>query len=292
MKELIVQTGDTGQRLDSYLRKVYPQLPKGLLFKGIRKKKIKVNRQRAELNQRLQEGDRIQIFLPEDALTPKDRTALLHEGPVDVVYEDDNLLCVAKPRGLKSQPDQKGEDSLTGRVCAYIYKRGQWDPQDQNAFAPASASRLDRNTEGLVLFAKNAQTLRELNEAVRDHEIEKVYEARVEGKLPFESRRLEAWLKKGADLKAQVYEHPEEGTQEAAMQVKVLSFDGKHSLVEVQLETGRFHQIRAMLGAIGHPLAGDAKYGSHESGPYKLKARKLVLKGNGSRLPAKTIELA
>lgn len=291
MQEVTVNKNDSGQRLDKFLMKTYPFMPKSMLYKGIRNKKIKVNRKRAELSQILKEGDTILLFLPEDALK-KDRAPYIsHHLRIDPVYEDDEIVVFNKPRGLLSQNDKAGfQDSAVTRLKDYLYDKKEWDPQKENSFTPAIVNRLDRNTSGLVIGAKTAESLRILNEAIRNREIDKYYLALAEGKMEKDFYQERLYLKK-EDLKAVISPIKKEGYVNADLDIKVLSTDNNTSKLEVHLLSGRFHQIRATLAYLHHPLLGDNKYGSSSKKEYQLCAYKLVFKDLPLKAANKTISL-
>lgn len=273
MKEIQIGKNDAGQRLDKFLQKTFPDLKKSMMYKGLRNKKIKVNRKRAAFDQKLEEGDCILLFLPEDALGMKTRR-ITGNPDIDVQYEDENILIVNKPAGLLSQKDSPlDQDTLNDRILAYLYRKGSYDPQKEQSFIPAVCHRLDRNTSGLVIAAKSAAGARAVNEAIRNHEIGKKYLAVVQGKP--EQADIHLYMKKEG-TKAVVSDQEKEGYRPAKMHVQILEqADGK-SLAEIDLYTGRFHQIRAGMAYLGCPLAGDRKYGSHSANtPYQLQAYRL-----------------
>lgn len=264
MIELTIDHNDANQRLDKFLAKTFPKLPKSMMYKAIRTKKIKVNRKRASLDQQLREQDRLQIFLPPDLLEKKEAIDLGYLAP-DIVYEDENLLVLNKPRGLLCQPSQTGhQDCLANRLLAYA---SQYASQ---SYRPALVNRLDRNTQGLVLASKNALSHRILSDAIAHHHIRKWYKAKVEGQLRLGSYTF--YLKKEG-TKAHVQQEAFAGAKKCKMDV--LSQEGSTAIIE--LKTGRFHQIRAGLAYFGHPLVGDIKYGSKVKTPYYLEAYQLDL---------------
>lgn len=273
MIETPIKKNDAGQRLDKYLQKAFPQMPKSLMYKAIRNKKIKVNRKRCEISQKLVPGDTVQIFLPPDLLAP--RKFVPEDKPLTVVYEDENYLVADKPAGLLSQKDEAGpQDNLNWRIQSYLYRTGQWDPQSDRSFVPAAAHRLDRNTSGLVIIGKNAQSARHISRLIREGKMTKEYVALAEGILtrPFS---VSLYLKKDG-TKALVSEEPLEGYVPARMEVKPKKTVSGNTLCHIIMDTGRFHQIRACLAYLGHPLAGDRKYGSRLEPPYQLRSVRIA----------------
>ena len=290
MKEITITKNDANQRLDKFLWKTYPQLGKSMMYKAIRNKKIKVNRKRCEFNQTLVEGDHILLFLPPDVLVEKERE-VVKALPIDIVYEDENLLIVNKPYGLLSQSDTKeSQDCLVTRVQSYLFESGQWDPNAEHAFAPTICHRLDRNTQGLVVAAKNAQALRIMNEAISNRKVHKFYKAWIDGQLDAKDVFMQYYLKKEG-TKAVVKDRPASGFVEAKMKVHVIDTKESKSLIEVELMTGRFHQIRALMAHIHHPLCHDFKYGSKKKGKYFLQAYRLDLSEVDLPLQQKIFEI-
>ncbi|MFA5562492.1 MAG: RluA family pseudouridine synthase [Eubacteriales bacterium] len=266
MKEIPIDRNDGGQRLDKFLSKALPSLPPSLLYKAIRTKKIKVNRRRAEPGQLLCEGDLLQLFLPPEFLGGKstDTNRLAHiRAEVSVVYEDDNILLVNKREGLSVHADKAGEgDHLLLRVQAYLYRQGSYDPAAEQSFAPALCNRIDRNTQGMVIVAKNAEALRIMNEKIRCREVSKFYLCVVHGRPTKPSGTLYGYLEKDSEQnKVRIFDqNPPPSAKKIATRYTVLATTGELSLLEVELLTGRTHQIRAHLAHIGHPLLGDGKY--------------------------------
>ena len=176
--EVTIGKNDGGQRLDKFLTKSYPNLPQSMLYKAIRKKDIKINGKRCENSTRLQEGDVVSLFLKEEFFQKEERPEDFLKAPkkLSIVYEDENLLLLDKKPGLIVHPDENYHfDSLIARVQHYLYDKGEYDPKAENAFAPALVNRIDRNTGGIVMAAKNAEALRILNQKVKDREMHKFY---------------------------------------------------------------------------------------------------------------------
>lgn len=261
MKEIQIGANDAGQRLDKFLQKHFINLSKSMMYKAIRNKKIKINRKRCHFDQQLKEGDIVLLFLPPEFLEEKVRNIPVYTGNLDVVYEDSNILIVNKEAGLLSQSDQPGQqDTLVGRVQYYLYAKKEYDPENENSFTPALCHRLDKNTQGLVIAAKNARALRIMNQSIKEHKIQKYYYALVEGTFSQKDFNVTCFIKK-EQTKALVSGSYKEGYKEASMDVHVVDSNPDGSLIQVLLKTGRFHQIRASMAFIGHPLTGDHKYG-------------------------------
>lgn len=277
MKEVTISKNDAGQRLDKFLQKAFPQLKKSAMYKAIRSKKIKVNRKRASFDQMLQEGDTLLLFLPPDLLEEKSRSFIDLPDP-EIIYEDDELIACNKPAGLLSVKDESGDqDTLNGRILSWMEKSGRYDAAAERSFLPGVAHRLDRNTSGLVLAAKTASSARELARAIRDHDVQKSYLA-ITRKKPQQGRHV-VYLKKEGTL-AKVLDDPKPDYQEAVLSVKTIDEKDGRCLSKIDLETGRFHQIRATLAHLGTPLENDRKYGDAKgNGRYALQAYRIALDG-------------
>ena len=267
MKELRVNANDAGQRLDRFVGKAVPLLPESLLQKYIRLKRIKCNGKGAKRDVRLQAGDTVQLYINDEFFEkPREENSWLKVGTprLTVVYEDENLLLADKKPGVLCHSAGVWDyNTLIANIQAYLAQKGEWRPKEENAFTPALCNRIDRNTGGIVIAAKNAETLRILNEKIRDREIEKYYLCAVRGRPKPSEGKLENVLFKDAK-KNQVFvkDRPEPGAKTAVTYYKVLKSKGPLSLVECRLGTGRTHQIRVQMANKGWPLVGDGKYGS------------------------------
>ena len=266
MKELTIKQNDAGQRLDRFVAKAVPLLPESLLQKYIRLKRIKLNGKGAKRDTRLSVGDVLQLYINDEFFEkPREENSYLKVGTprVDIVYEDENILLADKKPGvLCHSAGQWDYNTLIANIQAYMAQKGEWKPREENSFAPALCNRIDRNTGGIVIAAKNAEALRILNDKMRDREIDKYYLCAVEGRPSPQRGRLENYLFKDAD-KNQVFikNRPEPGAKTAVTEYRVLCSKGPLSLVECHLLTGRTHQIRAQMAHAGWPLLGDGKYG-------------------------------
>ncbi len=273
MREITVGKNDAGQRLDKFLTKAL-DLPIGLLYKSIRTKKIKVNRKRAENNTMLSEGDIIHCFLKDEFFAKLDKSdktdiSLASITPhLDIVYEDENIMLLNKRPGVSVHEDEDSRiNTLITHIQAYLYAKGEYNPSDEQSFTPALCNRIDRNTGGIVIAAKNAEALRVMNEKIKLREIDKYYLAAVHG-IPKKSEdTLTGYLLKDEKAnKVRVYEkNAPKGAKNIITRYKVIAKSGNNALVEVELLTGRTHQIRAHMAYIGHPLIGDGKYGINKN---------------------------
>ena len=183
MRELIIGKNDAGQRLDKFITKTL-DLPTGLLYKSIRTKKIKVNRKRAEISTVLCEGDTVQCFLAEEFFEREvDDGSLGRITPkLSIVYEDENIMLLDKRPGVSVHEDENGStNTLITHILAYLYQKGEYDPQNEQSFTPALCNRIDRNTGGIVIAAKTAEALRVMNEKIKEREIDKFYLAAIHG---------------------------------------------------------------------------------------------------------------
>lgn len=279
MKEFTINCNDSGQRVDKFLQKAVPRMPQSLMYKYIRMKRIKLNGKRCEISTRLNEGDVMQLYINDEFFDTAAETEFLTAPPVlNIVYEDENILLVDKKNGLVvHEDDEKTSDTLINRILHYLYDKGEYKPEEENSFVPALCNRLDRNTGGIVIAAKNAESLRILNQKIKDRELEKRYLCITVGIPPKKHDTMTAYLEKNADGNTvKVTDKKTPSNKTIITTYDVLKTVGRLALVEVKLETGRTHQIRAHFAHIGCPLLGDGKYGINQvNREYKVKTQAL-----------------
>lgn len=287
MKEFIINKNDAGQRLDKYITKSVPLLPQSLMYKYIRSKRIKVNGKRSEISYRLSVDDVVSMYINDEFFEPtKPKYDFFSAGKaLSIVYEDENILLIDKPTGILSHPDEGNyTDTAITRIKRYLYEKGEYTPDTESSFAPALVNRIDRNTSGIIIAAKNAESLRILNEKLKKREMHKYYLCVAIGKLKNKSGIIEGFLEKN-EKQNRVYisDKSKDNTKAIYTKYNVIDYKNGLSLVEVELLTGRTHQIRASFAHLGNPLLGDGKYGTNaqnkQFGGYKkqfLYSYKLV----------------
>ncbi len=266
MKEFLIMPNDSGQRLDKFLQKAMPDLPKSMMYRLIRKKDIKINGKRCEISAKLNEGDVVRVYVKDEVSAAKkhDLTFLNAQKLLSVVYEDDNVIIVYKPVGVDSHSNgENNPDTLINRIKLYLYDKKEYIPDTENSFAPALCSRLDRNTSGIVTACKTASALREMNEGIKNGYVHKIYNCITVKKPPKNSDILTAYhfRDEGRNI-VRISEEFREGFKEIRTGYKILAEKSGMTLLEITLFTGRTHQIRAHLSHIGCPILGDGKYGN------------------------------
>jgi RluA family pseudouridine synthase len=286
-----VTPSESGKRLHRYLRSLMPNIPLGQIYKMIDSGKVKVNGKRKNQNYELVAGDEIVLFVEEAAyqeasIGQKKMKYVGVNANIEVVYEDAELMVVNKPVGMLTHPDQADQkDTLVNRVHAYLYRKGELDSP---LFMPATANRLDRNTSGIVLVGKTAGMLHQLNQWIQKHEMQKYYVTIIEGKLVGEgtiSGDLVRDEKKNrthvVNQATDISKHGGvEQVKSAETRYQVLQTGSAYTSVEIELISGRTHQIRTHFHDIGHPLLGDIKYGGKRFGDVNhqlLHAWRIVL---------------
>ncbi len=268
LKIVEVTPNDAGQRVDRFIQKTFPLLPVPMVYKLIRTKDIKVNSKRTDISYRLAVSDVVSVYCPDGFLVPgREKYPFLRaSSSLDIVYEDDNVLLMNKPTGLLCHPDnEEYDDTLLTRMQRVLYERGEYVPENENSFAPALANRIDRNTSGIVIGAKNAEALRVLNQKIKAREIRKFYLCVLTGRPPEREGVLTGYLLKDEKKNTvRIFNKAYPGAKSISTAYRVLAEKDGLVLCEVELLTGRTHQIRAHFASIGCPLLGDGKYGRND----------------------------
>lgn len=305
MKEIIIDESNSSQRLDKYLKRILSQASGSFIYKMLRKKNITLNNKKADGSEKLNCGDVIKIFFSDETYekmtngNAADPYYSLLKGVannIDIIYEDENMILINKPAGILSQKAQDKDVSINEMALSYMINSGSLSEETFKVFHPSVVNRLDRNTSGIVIFAKNLKSSQDLSLALKDRSAKKIYHAIVVGRLE-SKQEISGYLHKDeATNKVTVTDHetPDSKLIKTAYEpIKYL--DNNLTLLSVHLITGRTHQIRAHLASIGHPILGDFKYGNNVVNK-KLKAKHQLLHAysiefaNGDKYTAKEPE--
>ena len=262
MREIIISATEANQRLDKMLLKYMNQCPKSYLYKCMRVNKIKYNGKKAKGNEILKEKDSIKVFLHEEQIESLQEAKMIMKQPVTFkhVYEDEHILIVDKPLGLLTQKDTKEGNSLGEEVLTYLSEKG-YSQEKAKGFIPAPCNRLDRNTAGIVIVGKNLVATQSLSEMLKTKQISKYYMSIVLGRITKPIVLKGYHTKSENKNEVRISTHYVEGAKPVETRILPLQSNGRYTLIEVQLVTGKTHQIRAHLSEIGHPIIGDPKYG-------------------------------
>lgn len=264
MREIRINKNDAGQRLDKYLSKRFKTMPKSLMYKYLRTKYIKLNGKKVLPDVFLNEGDVLTLYIRDEFFDIKKDYDFLKAGKeLSIVYEDENIILIDKKVGVICHQDNRYDaDALNLRVLRYLYEKHEYDPEADKSFTPALCNRIDRNTGGIVIAAKNAEALRVMNQKIRDNELQKYYLCIVKGCPKPKHAVLTAYhFKDESTNTVTISDKPQEGYKKIITEYTVIKPSSALSVCEVLLHTGRTHQIRAHMAHIGHPLLGDEKYG-------------------------------
>lgn len=274
MKEIKITEQEQNQRLDKFLLKYFNKASKSFVYKMLRKKRIKYNGKRGEGNEILQKGDCLQLYLSEETIKSfmEEKVICKAERHFKIVYEDNNLLVVSKPAGLIVHP-QKSDDknTLIDQILYYLYEKGEYTPKKESTFTPAICNRLDRNTSGIVIAGKNLKIVQAVNDAIAKGKVNKYYMTLVKGNIT-QQGEIVSYLKKDSEKNQVVlYDSQKEGTKKIVTKYKPIAYAENMTLLQIDLVTGRSHQIRAQMQKIGHCIAGDRKYGEEQWNVYFRK---------------------
>ncbi|WP_315067572.1 RluA family pseudouridine synthase [uncultured Clostridium sp.] len=254
---------EAGQRLDKFLRKLLKDVPLSAIFKALRKKDIRVNGKKQNEKYFLEEGDIVEIkYIQSNQENKEEKFIKVDPKRIKIVYEDENMLIIEKWPDVLVHSDTKNseEPTLTDYVLSYLNDKGDYLPENELTFTPASCNRLDRNTSGMVIFGKSFEGLKCINEAIRDDEIRKYYYTLAKGKI--RDGLYEAYILKNPETNiSKIYDTEVKGSKKIAMEMSTVESNGAYSLIDIHLITGRSHQIRAHLAHLGNPIIGDNKYG-------------------------------
>ena len=287
LKKFVINKNDGGQRVDKFLSKAVPNMPQSYMYRQIRKKRIKLNGGRCAISDRLSENDILELYINDEFFDVSSDDAfdfLFASAKLDIVFEDENILLADKKPGLLSHgacgsdtDKTQSSDTLINRIKRYLYEKGEYHPDTENSFAPALCNRIDRNTGGIVIAAKNAESLRILNDKIKLREVEKRYLCVTAGIPPKKSDIITAYIEKDRSKNTvTISDKKTPRNKTAVTEYSVLRDNGRLALVEVNLLTGRTHQIRAHMAHIGCPLLGDGKYGdSRINREHKMKSQAL-----------------
>lgn len=262
MQEIIVSSNEAGQRFDKLLAKYLNEAPKSFIYKMLRKKNIVLNGKKATGNEKLVVGDQIKLFLADETIEKFSKVEIQKtKQMLEIVYEDENILLINKPVGMLSQKAADKDESLVEHVISYLLNTKQLEEASLRSFKPSICNRLDRNTSGLVVAGKSLAGLQKMGELFKERSMRKYYRCLVVGEVS-EKQYVKGFLYKNEQTNKVTVEKKEfKDSLPIETEYQPIWSNGKITLLEVHLITGRTHQIRAHLASQNHPIIGDYKYG-------------------------------
>lgn len=281
MKQIKIDINEHNQRIDRFLKKYFSKATNSFIYKMLRKKRIKLNGARANPEDIIVEGDMIDLYLSDETIEKfrEEEKEIKKTSDLDIVYEDENIVLINKPKGMLSHSsDNYHEKNIVDELVSYLYNKGEYIPRRDKTFTPSICNRLDRNTSGMIIGAKNYNALKEINNSLKNRYIGKYYKTIVRGNV--EGQSLSGYLTKNDKNRVSITKDKLDNSKEIITNINVLKKSKDYSLLEIELITGRTHQIRAHLSSIKHPIIGDTKYGDKRvneffKGKYKLNSQYL-----------------
>lgn len=299
MKELEINRNEAGQRFDKFLKKYLKEAPDSFIYKMLRKKNIVLNQKKADGKEMLSAGDRVKLFLSDETIDKfagvsvksfpsADALSLIDKGKLlrpEVIYEDSQVIFFNKPSGVLSQKAKPEDVSMAEYVVSYLIGSGQMKEEELLTFRPSVCNRLDRNTSGIIAAGKTLAGLQGLSELFKNRTLKKYYLCVVQGRVREQAHRKGFLKKDEGTNQVRVLKEKEgevllqsgkEGKNQEYSLIETaympVAYNREITLLKVHLITGRTHQIRAHLAALGHPVLGDYKYGSRKMNEtYKRK---------------------
>ena len=265
MQEIIVSANEAGQRFDKLLAKYLNEAPKSFLYKMLRKKNIVLNGKKATGNEKLAVGDSIKLFLADETIEKFSKVQVQRTTTkLEIIYEDANVLFINKPVGMLSQKAEAKDESLVEHIISYMLDTKQLEEADLRKFKPSICNRLDRNTSGLLVAGKSLQGLQKMGELFKERTLKKYYRCLVFGEIT-DKQHIKGYLKKDeVTNKVTISQKKFNDALPIETEYEPIWTNGRVTLLEVHLITGRTHQIRAHLSSCNHPIIGDYKYGNRK----------------------------